>query len=153
EADTIWVEALNVCNITPATDTMIVRFTDIPVIPELDSVLCNGESYFIDLTTDSVSQFVWYDGDAGAFDTISLQNTYWVKEWNVCGHDSTDFLVAFVNDPQTLLGDDTVLCISDTMRLDATTPFGAYVWNTGDTSGAITIDQSYLSGDSNHYIV
>lgn len=153
EADTIWVEALNVCNITPATDTMIVRFTDIPVIPELDSVLCSGESYFIDLTTDSVSQFVWYDGDAGAFDTISLQNTYWVKEWNVCGHDSTDFLVAFVNDPQTLLGDDTVLCISDTMRLDATTPFGAYVWNTGDTSGAITIDESYLSGDSNHYIV
>ncbi len=152
-ADTIWVEALNVCNITPATDTMVVRFTDIPVIPELDSVLCNGESYFIDLTTDSLSTFVWYDGNAGAFDTITLQNTYWVQEWNICGQDSTDFLVAFVSDPQTLLGNDTVLCISDSMVLDASTPFGAYVWNTGDVTGAITIDASYLSGDSNHYIV
>jgi len=151
ESDTVWVQSSNACGIS--RDTINVRFTDIPVLPVLDSVLCNGDNYFINLTTDSLSMFVWYDGDSTAFDTIILQNTYWVEEWNVCGEDSTDFFVAFVNDPQTLLGNDTVLCISESLVLDATTPFGTYVWNTGDTSGAVTIDQTYLSADSMNFIV
>lgn len=147
----VWVEAQNACGIS--SDTINVRFTTVPVIPPLDTALCLGDTLFIDLTTNSLSTFLWYNGDTAAFDTITTQNNYWVQETNLCGSDADSFFVAFVTDPQTYIGPDTVMCSEDFIVLDANTPFGSYVWSTGGTSDTLSVSSPLLMADTNYFSV
>lgn len=150
-SDTVWATAENACG--TSSDTIRVRFTDVPELPILKNVLCLGDTYIIDLETDSLSTFLWYNGDTTSFDSITSQAHYWVKETNLCGTDSDTFLVAFVTDPVVNIGPDTVICIEDVLVLDASTSFGSYVWQDGSTDSNFVLSDSLLVPGSNYFHV
>jgi gliding motility-associated-like protein len=144
-ADTVWATAINACG--TSSDTISVRFTDVPELPLLDSILCVGDTQFINLITDSLSTFLWYSGDTIGFDSITTENTYWVQETNLCGSDVDSFFVAFVTPPVIDLGADTVFCGNSALTLDAETRFGSYVWSTGDSTETFTINAAFFNAN------
>lgn len=144
-ADTVWATAINACG--TSTDTISVRFTDVPELPLLDSILCVGDTQFINLVTDSLSTFLWYSGDTSGFDTITTENHYWVQETNLCGSDLDSFFVAFVSPPVIDLGADTVFCGNSALTLVASTRFGSYTWSTGTSDSTFTTNAAFFSAD------
>jgi gliding motility-associated-like protein len=144
-ADTVWATAVNACG--TSSDTISVRFTDVPVLPLLDSILCVGDTQFINLISDSLSTFLWYSGDTTGFDTITTENHYWVQETNLCGSDLDTFFVAFVTNPVFDLGADTVFCGNSTLTLNAATRFGSYAWSTGTSDSTFTTNAAFFSAD------
>jgi len=150
-ADTVWAVAENACG--TSTDTIQVRYTGIPEIPILDSILCLGDTYSIDLETDSLSTFLWKNGDTTSTQVITTQGQYWVKETNFCGTDRDTFQVAFVTDPIVDLGGDTVVCMEDSFSLDVSTPFGTYLWQDGSIASMLSVFDSNLAPGSNYFHV
>ncbi len=144
-ADTVWATAINACG--TSSDTISVRFTDVPVLPLLDSILCVGDTQFINLITDSLSTFLWYSGDTSGFDTITTDNHYWVQETNLCGSNVDTFFVAFVSEPIVDLGADTVFCGNSPLTLIATTRFGSYAWSTGTSDSTFTTNAAFFDAD------
>ncbi len=144
-ADTVWATAINACG--TSSDTISVRFTDVPKLPLLDSILCVGDTQFINLVTDSLSMFLWYNGDSIGFDTITTENHYWVQETNLCGSNVDTFFVAFVSEPIVDLGADTVFCGNSPLTLIATTRFGSYAWSSGTSDSTFTTNAAFFDAD------
>jgi len=143
--DTVWATAINACG--TSSDTISVRFTDVPVLPLLDSILCVGDTQFINLVTDSLSTFLWYSGDSTGFDTITTENHYWVQETNLCGSDLDTFFVAFVSEPIVDLGADTVFCGNSALTLNAATRFGSYAWSSGTSDSTFMTNAAFFDAN------
>lgn len=151
-ADTVWATAENACGIS--SDTIRVRFTDVPELPNLDNVICLGDTLTIELETDSLSTFLWYNGDTTSFDSIWVASSnYWVVETNICGADTDTFRLATVTDPVAFIGNDTGMCVSDSVVLDASTPFGSYVWQDATTDSIFGVGSTLLVPGSNYFHV
>ena len=143
-SDTIWCKATNVCG--SDSDSVVVVYTDIPELPNLNDTLCVDDTLFVDLTTDSLSQFLWANGSVSPFDTITTNTIFWIEETNICGEDRDTFQVHFVTDPEIELGNDTIICVIDSILLEAFSPFSTYVWSNGSHDSAITVDGTLFVG-------
>lgn len=150
--DTVWATAENACGIS--SDTIWVEFTDVPELPNLDNVICLGDTLALELETDSLSTFLWYNGDTTSHDSIwSASSNYWVIETNLCGADTDTFRLATVTDPIAFIGNDTGMCIGDSIVLDASTPFGTYSWQDASTDSIFGVGASLLAPGSNYFHV
>jgi hypothetical protein len=72
-----------------------------------------------------------------------------------CPPASDTVTTAFIAAPTASLGNDTVLCTSQSMLLHANggNPGDSYLWNTGLTSSSILVLYSVVSGDTVNYTV
>ena len=113
-----------------------------------------GDTLTIELETDSLSTFLWYNGDTTSFDSIWVASSnYWVVETNICGADTDTFRLATVTDPVAFIGSDTGMCVSDSVVLDASTPFGSYVWQNASSDSIFGVGASLLVPGSNYFHV
>ena len=80
--------------------------------------------------------YLWNTGDTTASIVATMPGTYWrVVKGNCFYHTDTLKVMAA---PWSALGNDTLLCIGDTITLGATHPGITYHWSTGDSSLFIT---------------
>ena len=50
--------------------------------------------------------------------------------------------ISVIQSPEVFLGDDTIVCGHDALELNAGNPGASYLWSTGETSEAITVDSA-----------
>lgn len=120
-------------------DTITITFTGSPYPFSLgaDTVLCPGESFFIDATTPGGSNYRWGNGARTPSTTVRSRWDLWVlvNINNTCDVLDT-ILVRFWPDRNVDLGNDTTICKGETLVLQADFGTANYRWQ--DTSKQAT---------------
>ena len=120
-------------------DTITITFTGSPYPFSLgpDTVLCPGETFFIDATTPGGSNYRWGNGARTPSTTIRSNWALWVlvNINNTC--DVLDTIgIRFWPDRNVDLGNDTTICKGETLVLKADFGTANYRWQ--DTSKQAT---------------
>jgi hypothetical protein len=119
-------------------DTISLAFDDPLTIALQDTlVLCNGMGMFIS-AGDYNASYIWYpNGETSADIWVQNQALYSVTVTNGCGDFSDSILVITLSSPSIDLGNDTAICESDSLWLNASFPQATYLWSTGDSISTI----------------
>lgn len=106
-----------------------------------DTTLCNNSTLLLDPGVPNAS-YTWQDGSNNTSYTVIQPGTYWVRIRNNNFCQKTDTIhVAYVNAQQVSLGNDTTLCVGDSLRLQVNAPGAQFLWSTGSVSNTITVRQ------------
>lgn len=111
-----------------------------------DTIICSGDTINLDVTTVGAT-YVWQDNSTSSTFDVTQQGTYWVQ---VSNSTCSIFDTIVINNktlPNFSLGNDTTLCESDSLMLDASTLNSTYLWQ--DNS----IDSLYSVIQTGMYIV
>ncbi|MFC2100235.1 gliding motility-associated C-terminal domain-containing protein [Bacteroidota bacterium] len=144
EVDTL---RLNVCIdtipvFTMRNDTSICENTPINLFPDFQVMICKEPS------------FEWSTGATTFGIYANTIGMYSVTVTNNCGSwsDSIEIINVYPA-PKINLGNDTSICIGDSITLDAGNDHILCVWNTGDSVNSITIDTAgtYFAQVTNEY--
>lgn len=106
-----------------------------------DTVLCNNETLRLQLQPYSVfSQgaiYTWQDGSKEDQLIVKTPGTYWGRvTYQGCTVSDT-IQVSYINADNVSIGNDTTLCINDSLLLTSSIANAKYHWNTGDTTRSI----------------
>lgn len=125
------------------THTYDIRIHPIPVADlGPDTLFCEGDSFLINLQ-DTTFQYNWSNGDTSTFLRVLEPDTYSVTiTSDYCGFDRDSVVIDSVIPALVHLPADTIMCVGDSLTLDAEVALGAYTWNTGDTTPQITVYQT-----------
>lgn len=119
-------------------DTINVDLYDpINVFLGNDTILCYLASILLDATQPQKSdaQYMWQDSSTNSTYTVIYQGQYWVVVSNMCTLQSDTINIEELLHPTINLGNDTTLCINNSIILDATIPWGIhYQWENGTTT-------------------
>lgn len=104
-----------------------------------DRLICEGETANI-APAGSFESLIWHDGSTGATyttDTTELISITVFDDNSCSALDSVK--VTLTETPDINLGNDTLLCGSQSLVLDAGYPGSVYEWSTGETSQSISV--------------
>lgn len=135
---TYWVQVTtSTCSIT---DTIVITNNTLPVFNlGNDSTLCEGESLILNVTSSNAT-YLWQDNSINATFSISQSGTYFVDVTNNCG--TTRDTINLVIDTLIInLGNDTVLCLGESIVLNATNIGATYLWQDGSIDSIFTVVQ------------
>lgn len=133
-AGTYWVKSAIGCTIH--TDSFIVVNTDFNFDLGKDTSICTNQPMHIGFNIPDAS-YQWQDGSTANPYTINKAGTYKLKI-TVNGCSKWDELkVLAKNPPDISLGNDTVLCLGDTLMLQVSDTFKSYKWSTGSNQNTI----------------
>jgi len=112
-----------------------------------DTNLCTNDTLLLDATNDNAT-YLWQDNSTGATFNVTQPGTYWVQVSDSCAVVSDTIVVQYFNYPTVSIGNDTNLCMGDTIALDATTTNATYQWSTNQATPNITVQSqgSYWVG-------
>ncbi len=123
-----------------ATDTININFA-IPPVTNLgkDTVLCDGQSLFLDVSTPGAS-YLWQDSTTTPYYNVTQSGTYWV-EVSIGDCKKSDTVVVSFPNANFNLPDSTTICNSSTYTLDVTNPNSSatYLWQDGSTNPTFTV--------------
>ncbi len=107
-----------------------------------DTTICKGSIISLDATNVAGSLYVWSTGENTAGIKVKDDGLYAVIVYTgTCTKEDTT-RVHIVEPPAVSLRRDTVLCLGDTLLLNAVTNYATkYKWSTGDITQGITITQ------------
>jgi len=143
-----WVEVSNVCGMV--TDSIVVPYEVVPTVDlGADTIPCTGQIISLDASFNSVSptNYIWQNGTIGNIFNASVSGVYWAEVQNQCGTDRDSILILYDNPPTVFLGQDTLLCVGDTLDLDATftsLTTTEYLWQDSSTTATYSIADSGL---------
>ncbi len=103
-----------------------------------DTTICGG--IVLDGGANPGATFAWSTGDTTQTIFVSISGTYSVDVTNACTNVSDSVTITVIPVPVVDLGNDTIVCVGDTVILDATTTGVTYSWSTGDTIPTITVN-------------
>lgn len=100
-----------------------------------DQILCDGETLLLTAEQPGFN-YVWQDGSQEATFLVRFAGTYSVSVGNGCGEEVDQIRVDYADQPVVNLGEDQILCLGQTLRLDATSPSVgvSYTWENGTTA-------------------
>ncbi|MEQ9187168.1 MAG: gliding motility-associated C-terminal domain-containing protein [Cryomorphaceae bacterium] len=114
-----------------------------------DSIQCFDEAFYLSRPDNDSISFVWSDSSTAERFLVDTTMTVWLAAFNVCGFSVDTMRIIFNGEIKTELGEDTVICDEDSIRLFGTDSLATYVWNTGDSTDTIVTPV----GQSKNYIV
>ncbi len=122
------------------TDIINISIANAPITTTTnDTLICAYSPITISATGGS--DYVWSNGDVGSSITVTpLESTLYYVIVTEAGCSTVDTVIVNVSNPKPSLGDDTTLCESQSITLDAGIGNISYDWNNGSTNQAITID-------------
>lgn len=103
---------------------------------------CENTSVILD-AENAGSTYLWNTGATTQIITTAIPATYSVTVTNVFGCLSYDEVV--LNElpaPEINLGTDTGFCAGSSFTLDATSPDVTYLWNTGETTATLIVEEA-----------
>lgn len=105
-----------------------------------DTLLCTGNS--LALAAPLGYTYQWQDGSTASAYTVSSAGLYHVAVSNACGTAKDTIAVNYLSPPVVNLGDDTLLCPSQTILLDATNDSATYIWQNNTTAATYNVTQT-----------
>jgi gliding motility-associated-like protein len=101
-----------------------------------DTILCEGQKYLLVAGTDMLANYLWQDGSKLPFLEVSGSGLYSVTVNNGCEIKTDEIQINFIPQPQVSLPKDTVLCVGQTLTLDASNLINnvVYRWQDGSTA-------------------
>ncbi len=140
QAGTFWVKVSK--NSCINSDTISVTYGPTSAIKlGNDTTLCQGASLILN-SSASAGVYLWQDNSTVPTFTVTQQGIYWVKVTNICGIISDTIKVSYNPISPIHLGDDTVLCLGETILIDASFPDAQYLWQDNYTNAVFTASQS-----------
>lgn len=142
QSGTYWCESTNGCGMD--ADTIELIFQDVPIPPNLgaDTVVCVGDTFIYNVQPDSISSVLWSDSSTLNQLKVSSPGNYWVSFSNQCGSATDSVEVTNVILPSVELGNDTTLCVGETIVWWLNEPSSSYLWQDGSIDSSLTIDSS-----------
>ncbi|MBL8001739.1 MAG: gliding motility-associated C-terminal domain-containing protein [Flavobacteriales bacterium] len=146
---TIWVNSAGNYTVTmidtngcQVTATTTVTVDPLPVVLlGADSSLCVGQQWTLDAGNPG-STYLWSTGAGTQTITVTTDDQYWVRVTDVNDCVQSDS-IDLVFDPLPVIDlNDTTVCVSETITLDAGNPGSTYLWNTNATTQTISIAAS-----------
>ena len=124
---------------TTATDTVKVTIVPNPIVNlGNDTTLCSGNTLTLN-AGNAGSSFLWNPSGNTQQINVSNSGTYSVKVTNSFGCVGKDSIkISFVS-LNVNLGNNTSICIGDSIVLNAGTNATTYLWNTGATTSTIKV--------------
>lgn len=123
-------------------DTIIVGNAPVPapVLPD-SSAICEGTMLTLDAGNNG-STYLWNDGSSNQTLDVTTAGLYTVNITNPqnCSIQDSTFVTVHAI-PVVDLGNDTTICIGAGLVLDAQNNGADYLWNTGNLTQSITIDE------------
>src|SRR5688572_18899587 len=141
------VELIKFTNCGPDTLRRQVSTSGININLGPDSLVCGGTSIVLNSSAiGSTNTFLWQDGSTNPTFTAITNGLYWVQATNSMGCTARDSInVTFKSIPAYNLGNDTSICASDSLLLNATvTGATSYLWSNGATTPTINVWQQGL---------
>lgn len=140
---TFWV---NIAYGSCSTSDTIVVSASMPVVDITgDTLICSGDP--TTLTASGANTYTWTPATGlslttgtSVVATPSATITYTVNGLLSGCTDTESIIVTVITQPAVDLGNDTSLCGSPSILLDAKNPGADYLWSTGDTTQTITAD-------------
>jgi gliding motility-associated-like protein len=128
------------CEVDSVFDTITI-YTQPSADLGPDTILCEGDT--LDLAfTDTSFNYLWSTGDTNLNLRILLPDTYSIAVSNVCGVATDTVVIDSLIPALVHLPSDTLLCLGDTLELDATVALGSYLWSTGSTQPMYNVTQA-----------
>ncbi|MCB2219375.1 MAG: gliding motility-associated C-terminal domain-containing protein [Bacteroidetes bacterium] len=113
--------------------------------PELDlgndTTICLSDSMLVAVPASDFDEFLWSNGSTDTAIYVSEPGTYWVQA--MFGECTVTDSVHVSVSPEFDLGNDTTLCIGDTLELSPG-DFAQYLWFNGTTDSTLSL---YQPGD------
>lgn len=106
-----------------------------------DTAICEGLSLQI-APKENFTSYLWNTGDTTSYLSVQLPGIYILhaKSFPQCAARDTFRLLPFLPSPKNFLVRDTGICAFQPLTLSPnTTGFISYLWNTGSTQSAITV--------------
>jgi gliding motility-associated-like protein len=103
-----------------------------------DTTLCQGESLTLDATTTNAT-YIWKGDSTRSTLNVTEQGDYWVKVTLGNCSISDTINVNFISKPTIDLGNDTTVCLGESVILNATTPNATYLWQNNSTNPTLNI--------------
>jgi hypothetical protein len=94
---------------------------------------------FTRLLSTGVATTIWSTGVTAPQITVNGPGTYTATVSNGCGSASDNIVLSQNAAPLVNLGNDTTLCVGQTVNLDAGNPGATYQWQDNSTSGNFTV--------------
>lgn len=141
------IELIKFTNCGPDTLRKQVSTSGININLGADTLVCGGSSVVLNSSAvGSTNTFLWQDGSTSPTYTATTSGLYWVQATNSLGCTARDSInVTFKPIPVFNLGNDTSICINDTLHLNATvTGATNYLWSNGATTPIINAYQTGL---------
>lgn len=130
-----WVEASNLtCKSYDTVNVKVIEFPEFTLGP--DTVLCEGDVLNITLFADAPGYyFHWTSCDVTPYYTVTRFGKYWVHVFDVdslCVKSDTIVISKHIG-PTVDLGNDTMLCIGETLELNLDPSLNQVLWMDGYT--------------------
>lgn len=133
-------------NMCMGQDTLVLSIDTLPVIDlGPDTSLCFGGQVTLDAGL-GYATYTWINNGSNT-NTLSVDttNNYWVEVIDSNGCVGSDTIL-FQTDtlPVVNLGNDTAICIGETITFDAGANYQSYQWNNGPATQTITVDSAFI---------
>jgi gliding motility-associated-like protein len=142
--------AINGCG--TFSDSIEVTVIPIPADSALlppDTLNCFDNAIFLARPLNDTITWLWSDGSDDEVFEVDTTMIIWLAASNACGFSVDTFRAVFNGAIKTELGEDTIICSDDSIRLWGSDPGASYQWNTGDTTDTIWS----TPGESENYIL
>lgn len=124
------------------SDTITIDYTSLePVDFGEDLTLCFEETIFLNAFTPGAT-YEWQDNSSSSGYTVTESGYYWVIVTLENCSVTEDIDVEFAEEIIIDLGEDKILCDSETLLLDATTPGAIYEWQDNSTASTFLVTTS-----------
>lgn len=122
-----------------STDSIVITYKPVPIFNlGNDTTICEGTSKTIAVNPPYTS-VLWQNNTTTPVYSVSDPGIYYAKV-TLNGCTSTDTIQIFQKlIPRFSLGNDTFLCIGQTLPLKVNVPNASYLWNTGSASSTYTV--------------
>jgi hypothetical protein len=115
-----------------------------------DTSICSGSTLI--LNPGNFSSYLWQDNSNDSSFTVTTSGVYSLTATNSFGCAASDTIEVIINQlPSIFLGNDTTLCISQTITLDAGNIFLDYLWQDSSSSSILLV--SSVNVDTSNYSV
>ena len=145
-----WVE-VTTCSISYYDTINVNYFQTQNINLGNDTTLCPGQNLQLDATTSNAT-YLWQDGSTDSTFNVTQQGAYWV-EVTTCSITYYDTInVNYFQIQNINLGNDTTLCLGNSILLEVIIPNTTYLWQDGSIDSTFNVTQQglYWVAVSNH---
>jgi gliding motility-associated-like protein len=155
---TVKISGVYWCHAATLTDTISDTITVTQIYPPIvnlgpDTSICAGKSITFNAGSGN-NIYHWQNGSSDSLFMATTTGIYSVTVTNQCGSDADSVrIINIYPNPQPFLGNDTIICTSSPIHLDAGSGYTAYLWqnsSTGQTFIATAAGTYSVTVTNNH---
>jgi gliding motility-associated-like protein len=135
-------EASSNCGTVRDSIDVLVYVSNLNLNLGTDFILCPGDTQTLVATTPFINTYVWNTTANTSSLSVTQGGTYAVVITDICGFTDTDTIIVdgFVSEISVDLGNDTTLCLGETLSYDVNqTTALSYLWQDGSTNPTFTV--------------